>query len=211
MCSGRVDPAHVLSAFSKGIDGVFIGGCRLNECNYITHGNYYAQNMVLLVKKILEYTGVNPARLRIEFMSGSEGNVFVEVVNDFIREVKELGPIGAGEGLDAAWLEAKFAEINKLIPYIKVTKNEKLRTPLKDPAEGSSYFTGEEIEELLGAPVSYYIDPGKCKGCTICAGRCPVEAITGEKGQTHMIDQEKCIKCGTCLLSCPPRFAAITK
>ena len=48
MCSGRVDLAFVLRAFSKGMDGVFIGACHLNECNYITHGNYHALNMVLL-------------------------------------------------------------------------------------------------------------------------------------------------------------------
>ena len=51
MCSGRVDLEFVLRAFSNGMDGVFIGGCRLNECNYITHGNYHALNMVLLFKK----------------------------------------------------------------------------------------------------------------------------------------------------------------
>ena len=51
MCSGRVDLAFVLRAFSKGVDGVFIGGCHLNECNYITHGNYHALNMVLLCQK----------------------------------------------------------------------------------------------------------------------------------------------------------------
>ena len=51
MCSGRVDLEFVLRAFSNGMDGVFIGGCRLNECNYITHGNYHALTMVLLCRK----------------------------------------------------------------------------------------------------------------------------------------------------------------
>ena len=54
MCSGRVDLSFVLRAFSKGMDGVFIGGCRLNECNYVTQGNYHALGMVLLCKKIME-------------------------------------------------------------------------------------------------------------------------------------------------------------
>ena len=225
MCSGRVDPGHILKAFSKGIDGVFIGGCRLNECNYVTHGNYYSQNMVLLVKKILEYLGVNPARLRLEFMSGSEGNIFVEAVNDFVKEIKSMGPLGgdnmsqgggqepvdAGQAPDLTELKAKFAEIIKLVPYIKVTKNEKLKAQLLDPAERDTYFTGEEIEKLLGEAVSYYIDPGKCQACTTCAKRCPVEAIISAKGQVHIIDQERCIKCGTCLAACPPRFEAIAK
>ena len=76
MCSGRVDLEFVLRAFSNGMDGVFVGACRLNECNYITHGNYDALNMVLLCRKILEHIGLNPERLSIEFMSSGEGILF---------------------------------------------------------------------------------------------------------------------------------------
>ncbi len=65
MCSGRVDLEHIARAFSKGADAVFVGGCRLNECNYITHGNYDALANVLMLKKILEHIGLNPDRLRI--------------------------------------------------------------------------------------------------------------------------------------------------
>ena len=61
MCTGRVDLSFVLRAFSKGADGVFIGGCHLNECNYITHGNYHALSMVHICKKI---TGAHGARTR---------------------------------------------------------------------------------------------------------------------------------------------------
>src|SRR4030043_333323 len=88
MCSGRVDLEFVLRAFSNGMDGVFIGGCRLNECNYITHGNYDALNMVLLCRRIMEHIGLNPERLRIEFLSSGEGNLFAEVVNDIVKKVK---------------------------------------------------------------------------------------------------------------------------
>src|SRR5512132_2606744 len=100
MCSGRVDPAFVLRAFSKGVDGVFIGGCKLNECNYTTHGNYHALNMVLLVKRLLEHIGLNPNRIRINFMSGAEANVFVDSVNSFVQQVREIGPLGRAEGLE---------------------------------------------------------------------------------------------------------------
>jgi len=211
MCSGRVDPAHVIRAFSKGIDGVFIGGCRLNECNYITHGNYYALNMVLLFRKILEHIGLHPERLRIEFMSGSEGNLYVEVVNNFIKKVKELGPLGKGEGIDKDILNSRLAEITRLVPYIKVVKNAKLRTPLRNPEEYEKFFTGDEIDKLLNEVISYYIDPEKCRACMACAKRCPVEAIISAKNRIHVIDQEKCIKCGTCFEACPPRFGAVTK
>jgi len=211
MCSGRVDLAYVLRAFSNGIDGVFIGGCRLNECNYITHGNYHALNMVLLCRRIMEHIGLNPERLRIEFMSGSEGNLFAEVVNDVVKRVKELGPLGKSEGLDPNELKSKLAEVTKLVPYIKVVMQEKLASRLENPEEYDGLFTSDEIDSLFRDVVSYYIDPQKCQACMICAKRCPVEAIISAKNQIHVIDQDKCIKCGTCFEACPTRFGAVTK
>jgi len=211
MCSGRVDLAFVLRAFSNGIDGVFIGGCHLNECNYITHGNYHALNMVLLCKKLMEHIGLNPERLRIAFMSGAEANVFVESVNDFVKNVKTIGPLGKAEGIDKEELKSRLAELTKLVPYIKVIKNEKLGTRLENPDEYDTFFTKDEIDALFREVASYYIDPTKCQACMTCARRCPVEAIISAKGQVHVIDQEKCIKCGTCFEACPPRFGAVTK
>jgi coenzyme F420-reducing hydrogenase delta subunit/Fe-S-cluster-containing hydrogenase component 2 len=211
MCSGRVDPAHVLKAFLNGVDGVFIGGCRLDECNYITQGNYFALNMVLLYKKILEHIGLNPERLRIEFMSGSEGNLYVEFVNDFVKKVKEFGPIGEGEGIDKDELQSKLQEVKKLVPYIKLAKKEKLSVRLKDKEDQEGLFTSDEIDKLFNEVVSYYIDPEKCQACMSCARRCPVEAIISAKNQIHIIDQDKCIKCGTCFEACPSRFGAVTK
>ena len=211
MCSGRVDLAFVLRAFSKGSDGVFIGGCRLNECNYVTHGNYHALNMVLLCRKIMEHIGLNPERLRIEFMSAGEGIFFAEVMSEFGKKMKELGPLGKGEGIDEKELKSKLAEITKLISYIKMVKNEKLGSRLQNIEEYDKLFTSDEIDKLFSEVTSYYIDPGKCHACTICLKRCPVEAIAGGKNRIHVIDQEKCIKCGTCFEACPPRFGAVKK
>jgi coenzyme F420-reducing hydrogenase delta subunit/Fe-S-cluster-containing hydrogenase component 2 len=211
MCSGRVDLEFVLRAFFNGMDGVFIGGCRLNECNYITHGNYHALNMVLLCKKIMEHIGLNPDRLRIEFMSSAEGIVFAEVMNKFGTQVKELGPLGKSEGLDQNELKSKLAEIRKLVPYIKVAEKEKLASRLENPEQYETLFTREEIDRLLSEVISYYIDPEKCQACMTCAKRCPVEAIISAKNQIHVIDQEKCIRCGTCFEVCPPKFRAVTK
>jgi coenzyme F420-reducing hydrogenase delta subunit/Fe-S-cluster-containing hydrogenase component 2 len=213
MCSGRVDPAFVLKAFSKGIDGVFIGACHLNECNYIANGNYHTLTMVLLFKRILEHIGLDPQRLRIQFMSGAEANVFVESTNDFVKTVKKLGPLGIAEGLDKDTLDSKLAEVTKLIPYIKVAMRERLATRLESHEEYEKYdqlFTKEEIDKLFTEIISYYIDPEKCQACTTCARRCPAEAIISAKGQIHIVDQEKCIKCGTCFEVCPPKFRAVT-
>jgi F420-non-reducing hydrogenase iron-sulfur subunit len=209
MCSGRVDLEFVLRAFSNGMDGVFIGGCRLNECNYITHGNYDALNMVLLCRRIMEHIGLNPDRLRIEFMSSSDGVLFAEVMNEFGNKVKKLGPLGKAEGIDPNELKSNLEEVRRLVPYIKLVKNEKLASRLENPEEYDLLFTKDEIDQLFSEVISYYIDPGKCQACMICARRCPVEAIIGGKNQIHIIDQGKCIKCGTCLEVCPDRFGAV--
>lgn len=211
MCSGRVDMAFVLRAFSNGMDGVFIGGCRLNECNYVTHGNYHALNMVLLLRKIMEHIGLNPERLKIEFMSGAEANLFVEGVNGFVKKVKALGPLGQGEGIDPRELKSRLAEMSKLVPYFKLVNQEKLASHLKTPEEYDGLFTAEEIDTLFREMVSYYIDPEKCQACMMCLRRCPAEAIVGGKNRIHVIDQDKCIKCGTCFEVCPPRFESVRK
>ena len=209
MCSGRVDPEFVLRAFSNGMDGVFIAACRLNECNYITHGNYAALNMVLLCKKIMEHMGLNPERLRIEFMSAGDGILFAEVVNDFGKKVKALGPLGKGEEIEEDELQSKLEEWRKLIPYVKIRKREKLESYLDNVEKYDQLFTSDEVDRLFSEVVSYHIDPEKCQACMICLRRCPVEAIVGGKNRIHVIDQDKCIKCGTCFESCPPRFGAV--
>jgi coenzyme F420-reducing hydrogenase delta subunit/Fe-S-cluster-containing hydrogenase component 2 len=211
MCSGRVDPEFVLRAFTNGMDGVIIVGCRLNECNYITHGNYDALNVVLLCKKIMEHRGMNPDRLKIEFMSGGEGNLFAQVMNDFARRVKELGPLGEGEGVDEEELKSGLEEVRRMVPYIKIAEREKLESRLEKEEDYEALFTTDEVDRLLREVPSYYIDPEKCQACMICLRRCPVEAIEGGKNQIHVIDQEKCIKCETCLEACPPRFGAVRK
>ena len=203
MCSGRVDLEFVLRAFSNGMDGVFIGGCRLNECNYTTQGNYHALNMVLLCRKIMEHIGMNPERLRIEFMSSGEGNLFAEAIDNFVNNIKELGPLGNDTAIDPDELNSKIQEVRKLVPYIKLVERQKLESHLARPEEYNTLFTSAEIDELFRDVVSYHIDPEKCQACMICARRCPVEAIEGGKNTIHVIDQDKCIKCGTCFEACP--------
>jgi coenzyme F420-reducing hydrogenase delta subunit len=150
MCSGRVDLEFVLRAFSNGMDGVFVGGCRLNECNYTTHGNYDALGMALLCKKILEHIGLNPERLRIEFMSSAEGILFAEVVDDFVSKVKELGPLGKGEGIDESGLKLRLEAATKLIPYIKLVERERLRVPTRSEEAYYGFYNNDESNRLFG-------------------------------------------------------------
>jgi len=183
----------------------------LNECNYITHGNYDALNIVLLSRKIMEHIGLNPQRLSIQFMSSGDGIIFTEVVDEFSAKIRKLGPLGKAEEIDEDQLKSKLAEVRKLIPYIKIEKRKKLESRLKSEKEYDGLFTTDEIDQLFSEAVSYYIDPAKCQACMICAKRCPVEAITGGKNLIHVIDQDTCIKCGTCFEVCPPRFGAVAK
>jgi coenzyme F420-reducing hydrogenase delta subunit/Fe-S-cluster-containing hydrogenase component 2 len=211
MCTGRVDLAFVLRAFEKGADGVIIGGCWLGECHYVTEGNYHALSMMHLCKKLLEHVGVNPARLRLEWISASEGTRFAEVMNDFAGKLKALGPLGEGEGIDARELETELAAVAKLVPYIKIVKREKLALRLQTQEEYDGLFTKDEVDALLRDVISYHVDPDKCEACMICLRKCPVEAISGGKNRIHVVDQETCIRCGTCFDVCPPRFAAVRR
>jgi F420-non-reducing hydrogenase iron-sulfur subunit len=149
MCTGRVDLSYILRAFSKGADGVFIVGCRLNECNYITHGNFHALSMVHLSKKIMEQIGLNRERLMIEFMSGGEGIFFAEVMNDFGKKVKEIGPIGKSEGIDEKTLKAKLEAVTRLVPYIRLVERERLRVRFDTEKEYDDFFSSDEVDRLF--------------------------------------------------------------
>jgi F420-non-reducing hydrogenase iron-sulfur subunit len=149
MCSGRVDLAHIFRAFSKGADGVFVGACHLNECNYITHGNYHALTMVHIGKKIMEHLGLRPERLRIQFMSGAEAGLLVESINEFVKHVKELGPLGKSEGLDEKGLQFKLESVTGLIPYIRLVERERLRLPAMAEEEVQTFFAGDELKRIF--------------------------------------------------------------
>jgi len=149
MCSGRVDPAFIFRAFSNGTDGVFVGGCWLGECHYITEGNYDALSMMHLSKKLLEQVGVNPERLRLEWVSASEGIRFAEVITDFTRKLKDLGPLGTEEGIDENGLKLNLEAAKNLIPYIKLVERERLRVRFKTQEEYNEFFTSDEVDRLF--------------------------------------------------------------
>jgi len=116
MCSARVDLAHILLAFSTGQDAMFVGGCHLDDCHYITNGNYDALSVVTIAKKLLGHIGVNPDRLRLEWVSAGEGIRFANIMNEFGRQVEELGPLGRTEGIDKRILQTRLEAVKKLVP-----------------------------------------------------------------------------------------------
>jgi len=91
MCSGRVDPVFILEALRKGADGVLVAGCHPGDCHYQS-GNYKTNRRIKLLKKLLREMGIEPERVRFEYISASEGVKFAQVVTDFVDELKKLGP-----------------------------------------------------------------------------------------------------------------------
>jgi F420-non-reducing hydrogenase iron-sulfur subunit len=92
MCSGRVDPQMILWAFRHGADGVLIGGCHPGDCHY-QEGNYKALRRTKLLRRMLGQFGIEPERLRLEWISASEGERLRDVVNEFTEQIRRLGPL----------------------------------------------------------------------------------------------------------------------
>jgi F420-non-reducing hydrogenase iron-sulfur subunit len=131
------------------MDGVFIGGCHLNECHYITDGNHHAYSMVQICKKLMKLIGLNPDRLRIEQMSAGEGIRFAEIMNDFSRRLKGLGPLGKAEGLDETGLMFKLKAARRLVPYIRLVERERLRVRCNTSEKYDEFFKRDEVERLF--------------------------------------------------------------
>jgi F420-non-reducing hydrogenase iron-sulfur subunit len=100
MCSGRVDPSFILEALKDGADGVLVAGCHLpSDCHYIS-GNFKALRRIQLLKKVLEQFGIEPERVRLEWISASEGDKFAAVVKNMVEEIKKIGPNPLKEGIE---------------------------------------------------------------------------------------------------------------
>jgi F420-non-reducing hydrogenase iron-sulfur subunit len=92
MCSGRVDATFVVKALAEGADGVLIAGCHPGDCHYSV-GNYKAMRRYPMLLKLLDQFGIERERVRLEWISASEGDKFAEVVRDMTEKLKELGPL----------------------------------------------------------------------------------------------------------------------
>lgn len=90
-CSGRVNPAFVLRAFQRGADGVLVAGCHPGDCHY-TSGNLFTRRRYSLVKRFLEYLGMEPERFRVEWISAAEGKRFAQVIREMTADLERLGP-----------------------------------------------------------------------------------------------------------------------
>jgi coenzyme F420-reducing hydrogenase delta subunit len=112
MCSTRLDPTIIMEMLIQGADGVLVGGCHPGDCHYIK-GNFYTERKINLTKKLLKEAGIDTNRLRLEWISASEGERFSNIIKEFTNNIKELGPSPiAGENPDIERLEAIFAARN---------------------------------------------------------------------------------------------------
>ncbi len=91
MCSGRVDPVIILEMFANGADGVIVTGCHPGDCHYV-EGNLYEERKIKMLKRLLALTGLELGRLRLEWVSASEGQRFAQMVTEFTDQIKKLGP-----------------------------------------------------------------------------------------------------------------------
>jgi coenzyme F420-reducing hydrogenase delta subunit len=90
-CSGRVNPLYIFKAFQNGADGVLVSGCHPGDCHYIS-GNLVARRKFALMKKMMEYIGIEPERVQFSWVSASEGTRFAALINKVIADVKSVGP-----------------------------------------------------------------------------------------------------------------------
>ena len=93
MCSGRVDPAFIMKALKEGADGVLITGCHIGDCHYISGNEYAKERFERLHKIVIKQLGINERRVRLEWVSASEGKLFADLITEFTNQIKKLGPL----------------------------------------------------------------------------------------------------------------------
>ena len=92
MCTGRVNPLFVAQVLRTGADGVLISGCHPGECHYMK-GNFLARRRFLIMRNLLEFIGIDPQRIRMSWVSASEGKKFADVITEVTAEIRKLGPL----------------------------------------------------------------------------------------------------------------------
>jgi DNA-binding Lrp family transcriptional regulator len=98
----------------------------------------------------MKHIGVAPERLRLEWISAAEGSRFAEIMSDFAAQLRELGPLGQGEGIDAADLKLKLDAAAHLVPYLKLVEREKLRVPVRSVEAYEEFYESEAMDRLFG-------------------------------------------------------------
>jgi F420-non-reducing hydrogenase iron-sulfur subunit len=125
MCSGRVDPQFILDALTRGADGVLIGGCHIGDCHYV-EGNYKTLRRFTMLKRMLADMGIEDPRVRMEWISASEGERVKTVINDMVEQVKALGPLN---------LPGRFADWDREVTALEAEVHASERVAKPEEAE----------------------------------------------------------------------------
>ncbi len=153
MCSGSVDPAVLVEAFLRGADGVLVCGCHPGDCHY-QEGNNHAARRIETLKKLIALTGLEPQRLRLEWVSASEGKRFAEIVSDFVDDLSELGPNPvAGDNPDIDIMEGLFVARSAVDDFrlsLLINKEHTLETK---PNAFNRKVPAEKIQNLVNRAV----------------------------------------------------------
>ena len=204
MCSGRVDPLHILYAFVAGADGVLVSGCHLGDCHY-TSGNVYALRRVNFLRQLLDFWGM-AERLEMKHISASEAVSFQQAIHGFEQKIRELGP-NLAENKDKNPLE----ELKGNGDFNYLDKRQKFLKLLRDLSGNKGFIKKHSTkvvieDDVLDSFGNPEFDPEKCIGCGTCQLHCSQQAIIlcdnegiRKLSHTHTL----CIGCKTCQDVCP--------
>ncbi len=92
MCSGRVDPLHILEGVRSGFDAVFVFGCHIGDCHYL-EGNFHTAGRLEMVRDLFALSGIGRERAQLRWVSAAEGQLFANSVAELTEVVRELGPL----------------------------------------------------------------------------------------------------------------------
>jgi len=171
MCTGRIDPTFILSAFKWGADGVLVAGCHPGDCHYVK-GNYAMEKRFKFVEEVLNHLGIEPERLTLEWISAGEGAKFTALIRNVTRKIKDLGPSPLKKTTDAAIEALKTQRLRWVMGISQVETKLKIneekyravvdnvmtdeieRQMMIDAIKQKGPLTIKEISEATGIPPS---------------------------------------------------------
>lgn len=179
MCSGRVDASFVIGAFKEGVDGVLVSGCHPGDCHYIS-GNLNAEKMVKSVKKLLELLGIGSQRLRLEWISASEGQKFAKTIKEFTSTLERLGPnplkIAESAEIRGAADKPSFSEIVEKTNIRLCLECGKCSSSCPITRTNPDFSPRMTVKRVLTGGEEIPVDDGgiwNCLTCGLCTERCP--------------------------------------
>jgi coenzyme F420-reducing hydrogenase delta subunit len=200
MCTGRMDSTLVLEALRMGADGVLIAGCHPGDCHY-QKGNFMMEKRFDYLKKAVKNIGIEPQRVRLEWVSAAEGGKWAALAREMTEEIKQLGPspfrsmldtkktdaaIDAFKSQRLRWIvgrsqikveieEDKYRQTVDAIMEVEIDRHMITRA-LKEKGP----LTGEELAKLTG------LQPNKIVRCLIALRRDGVITEAGEKNNQYL-------------------------